>query len=215
MTVDLLIGTDVAEVRSLSAALGPTSAEWCPDLSDVPSGELADARLEEWRDGVDDGPPVASVVVAAWGPGGPAAPLVELADDDWSVRLERTFSVWFSALGAAARRCADGGRIVAVVERPSPLDAAGRAAEAGVADGVEALVRSLARAEGHRGVRVNAVSTPMRLVPGVVIAPAPPLASYPGGVEPELAHAVEMFTGPGADGVTGTMLHVDGGRSWR
>ncbi|MHB1138873.1 MAG: SDR family oxidoreductase [Microthrixaceae bacterium] len=215
MTIGLLIGTDEPEVRVLAAALAPASSEWCPELPDASSAELVDARLEEWRDGVGDGPPVASVVVAAWSPSRPASPFDQLSDGDWATRLEQALACWFASLGAAVRRCADGGRVVAVVERPSPLDAAGRAVEAGVAEAVEALVRSLARSQGGREVRVNAVSTPIRVVPATVVAPAPPLPSFPGTVETELAQAVQMFTGPGVDGVTGTMLHVDGGRSWR
>ena len=115
----------------------------------------------------------------------------------------------------AARRVADGGAIVAVAERPSPLDCAGWAPESGIADAVEAFVRSLARSEGGRGVRVNAVTTPARFVTGPVVAPAPPLPSFPGSIDADLAAAATMLLGPGVVGVTGAVVHADAGRSWR
>jgi NAD(P)-dependent dehydrogenase (short-subunit alcohol dehydrogenase family) len=118
-------------------------------------------------------------------------------------------------MGVAARRCADGGAVVAVVERPPPLDVAGWAPAAAVADAAENLARSLARAEGGRGVRVNAVTTPVRLHRPPLVDPQPSLATYPGRVDREVVGAVRMLLGDDAAGVTGTVVHADGGRSWR
>jgi enoyl-[acyl-carrier-protein] reductase (NADH) len=112
-------------------------------------------------------------------------------------------------------RCADGGAIVAVIERPSPLDCIGWAPESGVADAVEALTRSLGRSEGPRGVRVNAVTTPARLTGADVVAPPPPLATFPGTVEREVVGAVRLLLSDDAAGLTGTVTHADSGRSWR
>jgi hypothetical protein len=210
----LVLGTDMPEVRELAAALDASAV----DLVDPEgwSGGAADAAgaLTGWRERVASGDAVQGVVVAMWSPLRSAGPLLDVDDDTWATS-EAAVTAWTAGLGAAVRRCADGGRVVAVVERPSPLDAAGRVVESGVADAVEALVRSLARSEGHRPVRVNGVSTPLRLVPERVVAPAPPLATFPGAVRPELAEAVRMLLGPGVAGVTGTVLHADGGRSWR
>jgi NAD(P)-dependent dehydrogenase (short-subunit alcohol dehydrogenase family) len=210
VTVELMIATDLVEVRQLAEALGPAESRWSPGTT----GADVDTRLEQWRDDVAAGPSVESVVVAMWTPLGAAVPLTTIDDVAWADRVEVALAGWLAAFGAAMRRCADGGRIVAVVERPSPLDSAGRVVESGVADAVFALVRSFARLGGPRGVRVNAASTPLRLVPAVVVAPVPPLPGFPGGLVPELSGAVEMLLGRGVAGVTGTVVHVDGGRSW-
>lgn len=144
-----------------------------------------------------------------------AVDLNELADRDWFDRLEVPFGRWYAAMGVAARRCADGGTIVAVIERPPPLDCAGRTAETGLADAVESMVRSIARAEGSRDVRVNAVTTPTRLAPERIVAPAPSLARYPGTVDDDVVGAVRLLLHDGAVGVTGAIVDADDGRSWR
>jgi hypothetical protein len=41
------------------------------------------------------------------------------------------------------------------------------------------------------------------------------LASFPGTVEHEVAAAARMLLGGGVLGVTGAVVHADGGRSWR
>jgi NAD(P)-dependent dehydrogenase (short-subunit alcohol dehydrogenase family) len=215
VTADVVVlGTEVDEVRQLADGLGAAAVElvgaaaWRGDPPGSASG------LTDWRERVALGTPAEAVVVAMWAPARDAAPLVDLDDDAWGAAVESAIAGWVAGLGAAVRRCADGGRVVAAFERPAPLDAAGRVVESGVADAVEALVRSLARSEGARSVRVNGVSTPLRLVPERVVAPAPPLASFPGSVS-DVVEAVRMLLGPGVSGVTGTVVHADCGRSWR
>jgi NAD(P)-dependent dehydrogenase (short-subunit alcohol dehydrogenase family) len=214
----LLIGSDAPEVAVIAAALPA-------DLLPLPS-ELAEEgastgwpwaeELEAWRTAALPEPAVEAVVVAAWTttPNAPAL-LAEVGLDAWVARGEAPLARWFAALGVASRRCADGGAVVAVIEQPAPLDCAGRAAEAGVADAVEAMVRSLARSEGGRGVRVNAVTTPIRLVTGPVADPPASLATFPGTIEGEVVGAVRMLLSGDAAGVTGTVVHADCGRSWR
>jgi NAD(P)-dependent dehydrogenase (short-subunit alcohol dehydrogenase family) len=214
MTPSLFLGTEDPAVAELASTLGsPLTA--VPAVADGGVDWSWGEQLDAWREGAGDGEAVESVVVAAWSPRSEAASVTALGLDAWLDRAEAPLAVWSAALGVAARRCADGGTVVAVSERPSPLDAAGRGAESAVADGVEAMVRSLARSEGPRGVRVNLVTTPTRLAPDDVVAPAPSLPNYPGTVAVEVAGAVRMLLSPGADGVTGTVVHADCGRSWR
>ena len=69
----------------------------------------------------------------------------------WAAQFEAPYLLWNFALGAAGRRCADGGAVVAVCQAPAALDAPGRTPELAIADGVLSLVRSVAAAEGPRG----------------------------------------------------------------
>jgi len=203
----LVLGSGQQEVRELEGSLGA-------ELLVVPGGSSA-SDLEAWRVAVTAGPPLDRIVVAPWAEVGLRGPLVGVDLDDWTARAEAALARWIAALGVAQARCADGGTIVAVVDRPPPLDCAGWAPESGVADAVEALVRSLARSEGPRGVRVNAVTTPVRLAELPVVDPAPPLTTFPGSVHTEVVGAVRMLLSPDAAGITGTILHADCGRSWR
>ena len=152
--------------------------------------------------------------MALWGARPTAAALLELDFEQWQARAELPLIAWNVALGAAASRCSQGGAIVAVVESPAALDSVGWAPEAGIGDAVVALVRSLARSEGERGVRVNAVSTPARLTTGSVVAPPPSLASFPGSIGAEVAGAVRLLLADDARGLSGRVLAADCGRAW-
>jgi hypothetical protein len=212
----LLIGSAVEAVRDLASALRADLLV----VPDVPPGAGADwgwtGPLEAWRAEAAVGPAVPAVVVAPWTDAvAEARPLADLDLVAWVARNEVPHARWFAAMGVAAARCADRGAIVAVVEQPAPLDSAGRAAETGVADAVEALARSLARSEGPRGVRVNTVTTPTRLTRPPVVQPPPPLATFPGAVVIEVAGAVRALLGPDAIGITATTVHADSGRTGR
>jgi hypothetical protein len=202
----LILGTDVAAVRALAAALDG-HLEFVPAAAD-------DTALEAWRRRGAVADRCDRIVVALWSETAPGAEaLTDLDAEAWETRAEAPLLAWSVALAAAASRCADGGAVVAVVEAPAALDAAGFAPEAGLAAAVRALARSLAASEGARGVRVNTVTTQARL--GVTpVAPVPPLASFPGSVEREVAGAVRLLLSADASGLTGCSLAADSGRSW-
>ncbi len=192
-----------ALARELSAELCPVATPW------------KDVELDTWGREQRGAPAVERIVVAPAAAAAPSATaLVDLDASAWHARAEQPFLIWSVLLGAAARRVAKGGAIVAVVEAPAPLDAAGFAPELGLARAVHAWVRSIASAEGKRGVRANTVVTPARLPSADVKGPAPPLPSFPGRVEHEVAGAVRSLLADDARGITGTRLVADGGRAW-
>ena len=166
----------------------PAAESWAWDWADT---------LTAWRAEVEALPQAGRVVVCTWPGAVPSVPLVDLAPIQWRQYVEWPTALWFSTLVAAAGRCADGGAVVAVVDRPAALDAIGHSAAVTVADGVTNLVRSLAAAEGERGVRVNAVIG----------------AALPGQVEVEVAGAVRMLLSADAVALTGTTVSATGGRA--
>jgi NAD(P)-dependent dehydrogenase (short-subunit alcohol dehydrogenase family) len=217
MTSTLLIGSDTKDVRDFAATLDAELLALPAVLAgsdDAGSWEWA-AELESWRDRESSGQTFDRIVVAVWADQLTAGPAIGLDPAGWEARAEQPLTRWAVALGCAVSRCADGGSIVPVVDGPTTLECAGWAPETAVAEGVRALSRSLALSEGARGVRVNLVSTPARFPFGELMHPAPPLATFPGTLDREVAGAVRMLLSPDAVGVTGGIVHADAGRAWR
>jgi NAD(P)-dependent dehydrogenase (short-subunit alcohol dehydrogenase family) len=210
--VPLLIGSDIEGVRRLAEVLDAPFVALPPAS---PTGGWAWANeLERWRETASAAPKADCIVVVAWARDLVVGPVAVVDSADWESRIEQPLARWMVALGCAVVRCRDGGSIVAVVEGPTPLECAGWAPETAVAEGVRALARSLALSEGARGVRVNTVSTPARFPFTEVVAPAPPLSTFPGRIEYEVAGAVRLLLNPDARGITGGILHADAGRAW-
>jgi len=206
----LVLGTAatalVAFTDALAAKLGAA-----PGFDRLPAPDSEAAAFEAWRERLATGPPAPRIVVAVWHERPRPAALVDLADAEWEARAEAPLLAWNVALGAAAARCADGGAIVAVVEAPGPLESAGWVPEAGLADAVSALVRSVAQAEGPRGVRANTLVTPARIGPAGVAGLAP---GYPGTLEGEVLDAAQWLLSDNAGGISGHTLAADFGRTW-
>jgi len=196
-TRTLVIGTDPA--RALATGLG---ADWCEvPVAPFDAAWSVGPLLEEWRATTAAGPATPAVVVAAWTPDLRPSTLVDTGLGQWLEAMEAPFARWFAALTAATQRCADGGQVVAVVDRPPPKEAAGWSSLSAVADAVEVLVHSLAEVHRPRGVRVNLVTTPDRLRPG-----GPP-ASAPASV----AGTVSMLLRAGVDGITSAVIPMGAG----
>ena len=169
--------------------------------------------FEAWRAKTLKGDVRERVIVSVWPPPSEARDLVELDANAWAKRFEQPYLLWNFVLGAAAKRVADGGRVVAVCQAPAALVAPGLTPELAIADGVLALVRSIAAAEGSRGVRANLVTTPIGLVEGDLVAPPPPLEGFPGTIETHVVGAVRTFLSADTEGLTGRVLSADGGRT--
>lgn len=176
--------------------------------------EDGDDAWQAWRDALSQGFQAENVVVFLQSPLPVELAVEQLDLDTWAARAEAPLMHWIYALGAAAMVCADGGSIVAIVDAPPPLDSADLAAEAAVADGVAALVRSLALSEGTRGVRVNGIFTPYRLVKRPPIKPDPPLPGFPGTLEEDVMATLRLLLSADAAYLSGHVFPADRGRSW-
>ncbi|HVW82205.1 MAG TPA: hypothetical protein VHB69_14835 [Mycobacteriales bacterium] len=206
----LLIGSAGADVEALRDGLD-ASLEHLPALAPDPDWSWA-ADLEAWRESTAARPPVDRIVVAAWGSTAAEPRFDQLGSEQWLVDGEQRLAVWATALAAAVRRCADDGCVVAVVDRAHTLDSASHTVLQMVADGVVNLVRSIARIEGGRGVRINAVTTAARIaLPKELLAPAP-LLGYPGTISTHVVPVVHQLLAEGSTGLTGHVVDVDFGR---
>jgi NAD(P)-dependent dehydrogenase (short-subunit alcohol dehydrogenase family) len=165
------------------------------------------------------------VLVQAAGALGVWHETAELSIDDWDRYLAVDLSGAFYVIRAALPhlRKAGGGAIVAVssiaAQMCQPRNVQGAAAKAGL----EAMIRVVAREEGRRGIRANAVAigltdtdmgraafaqwgpeTTERVIRGI------PLRRI--GTAEEVARAVCFLAGPDGAYITGKVLQVDGGQ---
>lgn len=191
----LVIGTSPA--RPLASRLG--ADWWAVPVMAFDAVWSAGPIVEEWRATTAAGPASPAVVVAAWTEDPRPSPLVDTEFGSWLDTVEAPYARWFAALTAGAQRCADGGQVVGVVDRPSPKESAGWSSVSAVADAVEVMVRSLAEVHRPRGVRVNLVTTPERLKAGG----SPPTLSVAG--------TVSMLLQAGPDGITSAVIPVGAG----
>lgn len=147
------------------------------------------------------------------------APIDELTPE----RFERVMAVnvrgAFLAVQAAARRMADGGRIVAVSSTSTAWPSADESVYAASKAAIEQLTRVASRELGRRGITVNAVSpgptdtdmlraaTPPEAVAGV----AQMTALGRVGTPADIAAVVALLLSPDAAWLTGQNLVADGG----
>jgi len=192
----LLFATESDTTLRLAQAIG---AEFLP----IPSAQRPET-FEAWRAEASQGAARERIVVAPWLEAATRAELMSIDATHWRQRFELPYLLWNFALGAASRRCADGGAIVAVAQMPPALDTAGWTPECAIADGVLALVRSVSAAEAARGVRANLVTTSFGLLEDKRGA---------GKIEGQVVGAIRTLLSPDAVGLNGRVLSTDGSRS--
>ena len=170
--------------------------------------------LQQWRDQSCNGNTYAKIVVAIWQDEPAAKPLIEMNLNHWVQNCEAPIAWWTASLGSAQALCIDGGAVVSVIDQPTVLDSENWTERVTVEETVAALTKSLARSEGGRGVRFNAVTTPSRISRHQpLVDPQPPLKSFPGTIEKEVIGAVKLLLDDNASGLSGRVLNVDCGRS--
>ena len=155
----LVIGRDFGPTRQLRAALGADRLLAVPELGEA-GGTWRDGwlpTLERWEQRSEDLGDFSSVVIACWDEIDTPSPFVDVDGTAWSSQLEQRLTTWAVATKVGIARCADGGAVVVVVERPAAFDAVGRSMLVGVAEGVLGLMprrggfRGPSRRPGQRG----------------------------------------------------------------
>ncbi len=144
-------------------------------------------------------------------------PIAHTTDEDFEVQLALNARGAFFVLREAARRVADGGRIVQVSTGGTASPSAGAGTYLASKAAGEHLAFALARELGGRGVTVNVVSPGLTETDGLVM-PAPaieqmvkltPLGRL--GRPNDVADAVVFLASDAARWVTGHNLRVTGG----
>jgi NAD(P)-dependent dehydrogenase (short-subunit alcohol dehydrogenase family) len=208
---------EAAETEAAIRARGRRALSLKADLADAAAVQTAVTKAAQELGGIE-------VLVQAAGAMGAWSEAAELSVDEWDRYLAVDLSGAFYVIKAALphlRR--SGGAIVAISSIAAQMCQARNAQGAVAKAGLEALIRVVAREEGRRNIRVNAVAigltdtdmgraafaewgpeTTERVVRGI------PLRRI--GTPEEVARVVCFLAGPDGAYITGKVLQVDGGQ---
>lgn len=145
------------------------------------------------------------------------APLAHTSDEDFEVQFDLNTRGAFYVLREAARRVADGGRVVQVSTGGTAAPSAAAGTYLASKAAAEHLAFALEKELGPRGVTVNVISPGLTETDGLVLPP-PAIAQMVGatplgrlGQPRDVADAVAFLTSDAGRWVTGHNLRVTGG----
>jgi NAD(P)-dependent dehydrogenase (short-subunit alcohol dehydrogenase family) len=209
---------EAEETQAKIRSLGRRALALKADLADTLAVGAAFDRAAAAFGGLD-------VLVQAAGAMGAWREVAELETAEWDRYLAVDLSGAFYAIRAALPhlRKAGGGAIVVISSIAAQMCQARNVQGAAAKAGLEAIVRVVAREEGRRGIRANAVAvgltdtemgrvafaewgpeTTERVIRGI------PLRRI--GTPEEVARVVCFLAGPDGAYITGKVLQVDGGQ---
>jgi NAD(P)-dependent dehydrogenase (short-subunit alcohol dehydrogenase family) len=203
------IGRDASRLAAFN-----DQARFTPVVGDLTAERLGEAVAAAGDEGVDA--VVHLVGSIALRP--PHAMSVEAFEEVISTNLTSAF-LTLSTLGKAMMR-SGGGRMVFVSSVAASLGLANHEAIAAAKGGLEAMVRSAAATYARRGLRINAVApslTDTRMAAPLLRTDAAREASeqmVPTGqlnTAADVAEAVRWLLLDAPDGITGEVIHLDGG----
>jgi 3-oxoacyl-[acyl-carrier protein] reductase len=145
-----------------------------------------------------------------------AGPLASLHAAEWDTGAERVLWRVLTTLQAAHDAFArhGGGQVVVITATAGVSGAASSVPLVAAVEGARAMAKSAARQWGTLGIRVNCVAVPLELLAPThagLTSFLPPAAITRDDPVDDVAAAVEFLCGPGAQGITGASLLVDGG----
>jgi 3-oxoacyl-[acyl-carrier protein] reductase len=144
------------------------------------------------------------------------APLTATDTTAWEAGCERTLWRALGTLQAAhaALSGRGGGHIVIVTATTAASGAPSSVPLLAAVEGTRALAKSAARQWGAVGISVNCVAVPLELLAprhtGLTSFLPPAAIPRPDPID-DVAGAIEFLGGPGAHGISGATLLVDGG----
>ena len=143
-------------------------------------------------------------------------PTAEMTEEDYDTMFQITRGVYF-ALQEAAKRIADGGRIVSISTGGTSMAMAGAGAYAGSKAAIEQFSNCLAKEIGHRGVTVNTLAPGLTETDGMVLndeqknglISQTPLGRL--GKPEDIANAISLLVSDDAHWITGQNIRATGG----
>jgi 3-oxoacyl-[acyl-carrier protein] reductase len=202
------------------AASGRRAASIGADEVDLTDPVAVRAALDSAASLVPDG--IAVLVLAHLDPSSfESTPLVDLAEDAWEAKAERSLKAAFVVLQQAHAVLPDGARVVVVLPTVAASGVAGLVPLCSAVEGIRVMTKAVARRWGARGITVNTIEIDLAAfvlgdqpaAPGAVpsVAQLGVAALAPGSAVADVAGLVDLLESDAGGALTGALLVADRG----